>query len=271
MRPIKRIVTAIGAGLLGAILAAAPAAAHVTANPNEGRAGGFAFHEFRVGHGCGDSPTTEVSIQIPEEVVSVTPEVQPGWEIELIREDRTGEEGGEQGGNASEGTHGRAAQEEDEGDGDEEDGGGHGAAEEARVTEVRWHGGLLPSDRVDHFGLSVRYAEGIDGDAAFFPTVQTCEEGELAWIEVPGEGEDPQAFFGEAESPAPFVLLSAGEGGHGGGADDGEDSEEVALDGEPAADSDDSDTLAIVALIVGALGLVAGVGGFVRAGRRAQA
>ena len=44
-----------------------------------------------------------------------------------------------------------------------------------------------------------------------FPTIQTCEQGEAAWIEVPADGQDGD----ELELPAPaFVLTAADGGGH---------------------------------------------------------
>ena len=43
----------------------------------------------------------------------------------------------------------------------------------------------------------------------YFPTIQTCESGETAWIEIPAEGQDPE----ELESPAPGVEVVAASRG----------------------------------------------------------
>ncbi|MET0579031.1 MAG: YcnI family protein [Ilumatobacteraceae bacterium] len=81
-----------------------------------------------------------------------------------------------------------------------------------------------------------------------FPAVQTYSSGEeVAWI-------DPATGGAEPEHPAPTVQLAAA------GAS-GEDAT------APADDDDGIDALAIVALVVGALGLVAGVSALVVARR----
>jgi periplasmic copper chaperone A len=77
--PRKLIVTLGTAAALA--LTAAPAWAHVVAIPGEGPANGFHYFQLEVGHGCEDSPTTGLSVRIPEGVGSVTPEEEPGWEV----------------------------------------------------------------------------------------------------------------------------------------------------------------------------------------------
>ena len=77
-----------------------------------------------------------------------------------------------------------------------------------------------------------------------FPAVQTYSSGEeVAWIEETTEG------GAEPELPAPTLQLVAADGG----------SEEATA--APTADDEDdgTDTLSIAALVIGALGLVAGV------------
>jgi hypothetical protein len=78
--------------------------------------------------------------------------------------------------------------------------------------------------------------------------VQTYSGGEeVAWIEsIPASGEEP-------EHPAPTVQLVAAGGPATGSAT------------TPDAEDEDSDTLAIVALVVGAAGLVIGALGFATA------
>jgi uncharacterized protein YcnI len=86
-----------------------------------------------------------------------------------------------------------------------------------------------------------------DVNSLSFPAVQTYSSGEeVAWIEpTPSSGEEP-------EHPVPTLqLVSAGS-----------------EDSSSGGDDDDSSTLAVVALVVGAVGLVAGVAGLVVARRR---
>jgi uncharacterized protein YcnI len=40
---------------------------------------------FRVGHGCDGSPTTALSIAIPEGVTAIAPQAAPGWTIEASK------------------------------------------------------------------------------------------------------------------------------------------------------------------------------------------
>ena len=94
-----------------------------------------------------------------------------------------------------------------------------------------------------------------DVDSLSFPTIQTYSSGEeVAWIEpMNADGSEP-------ERPAPTVALVAASGGgeHGGSA-------------ASTTDDGDSNTLAVVALIVGGLGLVVGIGGIAMARRKPAA
>jgi uncharacterized protein YcnI len=60
--------------------------------------------------------------------------------------------------------------------------------------------------------LGVSIPEDAVGQTIYFPTIQTCEDGEAAWIEIPAEGQDGE----ELELPAPGVAVVApGEGSDG--------------------------------------------------------
>lgn len=108
------------------------------------------------------------------------------------------------------------------------------------------------------FGLSVGMPEGEPGDALTFKALQTYAGGEVVrWIGP-----------ADSDEPAPQVTLTEPEGE--GAANTGEE-ETAAPAPAPAAasDGDDggSDTLAIVALGIGVLGLVAGAAGLMLARR----
>lgn len=63
-------------------------------------------------------------------------------------------------------------------------------------------GGSIAADQEDSFGITFT-APTQPGDI-HFPVIQTCEQGEIAWIEIPAEGApDP-------EEPAPTVKITAG-------------------------------------------------------------
>lgn len=87
---MRKTLRAVGAAALTTglvVTGAAAASAHVTVTPDTTEAGSYALLTFGVPHGCGDSPTTKVSVQVPEQVVTVTPTVNPGWDVEKVMED----------------------------------------------------------------------------------------------------------------------------------------------------------------------------------------
>lgn len=256
----RRLLALTALVALGLIASAGPAAAHVTIAQTEQTAGDFTVLSFGVGHGCEGSPTVELAIQVPQEVANVTPAIVPGWDIEIETEDL-----------------------------DEPIEGSHGEVIESREAVVVYSGSLEDGFRTT-FDIGLQVPEDFEG-TMFWPTVQTCEEGDHPWIEIPEEGEDPF----ELDEPAPFINVSAG-GGDGHGHDDDEaeaeeaateggapDVAEVSLDAEetdaPAdleteltattTDGGSNDTLSIVALVAGLLGVGFGVAGFTTA-RRAR-
>ena len=227
-----------GTALILAALAlslAAPAHAHVTTTPDEADSEYFRT-SLRVSHGCEGSPTTAVRVRVPEGVESVRPEMVPGWEVELVTEEGTGQDG--------------------TGDGDD--------AAAATVTEIAWVGGSLPDSHFQEFGLSFRITEEAP-EVLYLPTVQECEQGEHAWIEIPETLEE----WHDLPEPAPYVINNVGGSGHG--AEPAEDTGGADADGA-AAESEDAETdataatadngdgpLPVLALIAGLLGLVTGV------------
>ena len=111
------------------------------------------------------------------------------------------------------------------------------------VSEITWSGGVIAPGQFMDFGLSLKMPEGNAGDKLTFKALQTYDNGEVVrWI-------GPE----DADEPAPVVTLTdaAAEGGHATAAP---------APAAPAASSDDDsgDGLSIAALIVGALGLLAG-------------
>jgi uncharacterized protein YcnI len=78
--PIFAATTLAGAALL-ALSAPLAASAHVEVDPTSAAAGSYSLLTFSVGHGCDGSPTTGITIDIPESIASVTPTVNPGWDV----------------------------------------------------------------------------------------------------------------------------------------------------------------------------------------------
>ena len=171
-----RLVAGLGAGLGLAVAVSATAAAHVSIEESEVTAGSSAIITLAFSHGCEGSPTTEVRIQMPETIPTVSPTINANWDVEKVTEALD---------TPVEGAHGEQITE--------------------RVSEVVYTARTPVEDGFrDTFELSVNIPEDAAGQTLYFPTIQTCETGESAWIEIPAEGEDHD----ELESPAPASKLS---------------------------------------------------------------
>jgi periplasmic copper chaperone A len=125
------------------------------------------------------------------------------------------------------------------------------------VGRITFTGGPIGPGEFQDFGLSLAVPDK-PGTVVTFKAIQTYSNGEVVrWIGPP-----------DSEEPAPQVKLTAAE------AEGGAAAEPAA--GQPAADGGDddggSDTLAIIALIVGIAGLAAGLAAlFLRFGARVGA
>lgn len=209
-----------------------PASAHVTATPSTSAAGAYTVATFSVGHGCEGSPTTAIEIQVPESVLSVTPSRNPFYDVEKTMEEL-----------------------------DEPITDSHGNEVTERVASIVYTAETpLPDGQRDYFELSFQVPDA-EGETLAFPTIQTCEDGETGWTQVPADGQDAD----ELETPAPAFEITAAsaEGGHGSDAEEssveqsaGETTEEPA---EQAAGADGGGSaLGWAGLVAGLLGLAAG-------------
>ncbi|MDQ4055172.1 MAG: YcnI family protein [Actinomycetota bacterium] len=178
-RPIPaRLGAATSAALLLTAVAAAPASAHVTITPSDTTAGAYTVLTVSVGHGCEGSPTTALDIQIPEQILSVTPTVLPGWEVEkkMVQLDQPVDDA-------------------------------HGTTVTERVGQVVYTADRpLPDGYRAAMELSLQLPDAA-GDTLTFPVVQRCAEGETAWTETAAEGQDPE----QLERPAPTVTITDAE------------------------------------------------------------
>lgn len=165
-------IAATAANLLVA-LSTGMAAAHVTANPNQAPADSYFRTFLRVPHGCEGASTVAVRVKMPAGVISVKPQMKPGWTIEIkVRKL------------------------------DKPIDAGHGRMITETVDEIAWRGGPLPDAYFDEFGLSMKLPAK-PGETLYFPTVQECERGVHRWIEIPAAGQK----WGDLNAPAPFIRL----------------------------------------------------------------
>lgn len=236
-RPLQLLTVAAATTTLLA-LGASGASAHVSVDPDTTTAGSYALLTFGVPHGCGESATTKVSIQIPEPITSVTPTVNPGWDVEKVMVSL-------------------ATPIDD----------GHGGQLTERVGEIVYTArSPLPDGYRDALVLSTKLPDTV-GETLVFPTVQTCQEGESAWVQVAAEGEDPH----DLDLPAPVLTVTAAEdeATHGEAETVSDESATVEAVAAPVEPSSTPLVLSWVAVALGAAGLVLGGAAFVR-GRRGQ-
>jgi uncharacterized protein YcnI len=219
----------------------ASASAHVTLQPTEAAAGDFTVLDVRVPNERDDAVTTKVDVQLPAGFVFASYQPVPGWSTQVKME--------------------KLAKPITS----------HGEEITEQVGQMTWAAesdqtGIQPGQFQD-FPISVQIP-GEAGDTLTFKALQTYDDGEVVrWIGAP-----------ESEHPAPQVLVTAAEEDHHGGAaaEEGEASAETTAaasggSGDSGGDGGDSASkgLGIAALVVGALGLLAGGTALVVSRRRA--
>jgi uncharacterized protein YcnI len=153
-------------------LAMAPALAHVTISPGQAVADTDTVGTVSVPHGCDGSPTTKVTIKIPDQLVEVAPTRNAFWDVQVIESKLA--------------TPLKAA------DGD---------AITQKVTEIVYTAKTaLPANERDAFELSFHVPAKV-GDVLLFPTIQKCEVGEADWTQTVAPG------AAEPENPAPAITI----------------------------------------------------------------
>jgi periplasmic copper chaperone A len=216
---MRKTVLSTLAAAVGLLAAVPVAGAHIGTTPGEATAGSRAVIAFRVGHGCEDSPTTSLTIRIPAGVVFVTPEFVPGWNV-AVKEGKLASPVVAEGETITEG-----------------------------VTEVTWTGGPLNPHEFMEFGISMLLPD-TPGKALHFPTIQRCQKGQTAWVQLAAEGAP------EPDRPAPAVQLTSAE------------PEPAPAPPPPPPAEDDLSGADMAALGMGGAGLLAGVTALVVATRR---
>lgn len=224
------------------VVLSAPAFAHVSVQP-EGTAakGGYAVVDFKVPNERDDASTTKLEVTFPTDhpLASALPEPMDGWNIKVTKSKLT----------KPIEVHGKKISE--------------------AVSKITWtaDGKGVGPGYFEKFPVSVG-ALPEDADELTFKALQTYSDNEVVrWIEVQKDGAE------EPENPAPVLPLSAAsEDGHAHGstAEDASDksktAENTAADTSTAPGSSDTTArvLAVVGIVVGALGVAYGV----LAGRR---
>jgi uncharacterized protein len=237
---IMKRITLASAVTLSALAVPAVAQAHVTLQPKTAAAGAYVVEDVRVPNETDDAVTTKVAVQFPEGFAEASYQTIPGWSVKVVKE--------------------KLATPVKTDDGEITEG----------VKTITWTAkskadGIAPGQFQD-FPLSVQIP-GKAGDTLTFKALQTYSDGTVArWIGAP-----------DADKPAPQVQVTEAADDHHAtaapAADDTATTENTAASAPVAATSSaedsDSNTLAIIALVVGALGLLAAGASLLSARRRA--
>ena len=232
---MRRIAIVFAAAGIALVAAAAPAWAHVKVDPESAPKGSDAVLAFVVPNEKAPATTTKVVVQFPTDhpIAEAQTEVIPGWTADVATTKVT------------------TPIKTDNGDVNE------------AVKSVTWTatGAGIGAENFQEFRVSVGLPD--DADSLTFPTTQTYSDGSTVdWVQVtPAGGPEP-------DNPAPVLTLTAGEGS-------GTTPTTAAPAGTAAAasdvkksDVDSAKTIAIIGIVVGALGLIAGIGGLTMARRK---
>jgi uncharacterized protein YcnI len=228
----RRTRLASAAAALAASLALPTAAgAHVTLHPGSVPAGAETELVVRVPNERDDAATTKVALQLPHGFVGAEYEQQPGWSVKVV--------------------HAHLARPIQTDDGPISD----------EVREIVWtadRGGGIPPGAFADFPIAVLVPD--DAGTLTFKALQTYSNGEVVrWIGPPS-----------ADEPAPLVTVTAAAAGDGEASHDAASAAPVSAAGAANDDGGDgpSTGLVVVALVLGALGLIAGGLALLRGGRR---
>ena len=139
---------------------------------------------FKVGHGCGNSPTRQIVVDIPAGVQGAKPMPKAGWRLEVTREKLA----------QPYTSHGRTITED--------------------VSRISWTAktpeDFLPNGFYDEFVL----VSGLPEQAGimYWPVQQVCEQGRMDWVEIPKPGQN----IADLKSPAAAleIMPSAGTSEH---------------------------------------------------------
>ena len=205
--------------LAGALALTPAAGAHVTLNPGEWEAGGFARFAVRVPNERDNARTTRITLQFPESVISARFQPHPTCKrtTKMAQLAEPIEEEGEE-------------------------------PITERIASVTWTCPGIAPDEFEEFGLSFQVPE-TPGEDLMFPAVQTYSSGEVVrWIAA-----DP-----EADTPAPRIAVLPPEE-EGAEAASASPPPPPATAEAAEADTDDDDGRTNLALGLGGAGLAAGL------------
>jgi uncharacterized protein YcnI len=231
---VRRITVFLAVTVVAVVALAGTAWAHVTVEPTSAPKGSDAVLTFIVPNEKENATTTKVEVQFPTDhpIADALVQAMPGWTSDVAT------------------LHVTSAIQTDNG------------PVNTAVKSVTWtatDGKGITKDHFAQFAVSVGLPD--DADSLTFPAIQTYSDGSTVnWVQVtPPGGPEP-------DDPAPVLTLTAGEAG--GSTTASTVPAGTASNSVKQSDVDNAKTVAIIGVIVGALGLIAGVAAIVLGRRR---
>lgn len=168
--------TAVACGTAALMLTGVSgASAHVGITPDKTTANSYALLTFGIPHGCEESGTTKMTITLPAELDDAQPTVNPNWTVQKIVEQLPEPK--------------KLAD---------------GASITQRTSQIIYTAKApLNHELRDALVLSVKLPDTA-GKTLYFPTLQSCEQGQTDWSQIPQDGQDAHAL----EAPAPAVTVT---------------------------------------------------------------
>jgi uncharacterized protein YcnI len=247
---VRKFLASVGIGAVLSLRAATPAWAHVTVNPNAATKGGFSKLTFRVPNEEDSASTVGLEVLFPPDapIPFVSVKAHPGWTYttEMTKLDKPI--------TTSDGQISEV------------------------VSKITWKGGTIGAGEFDEFDVSAGPLPM--ADKLTFKALQTYSNGDIVrWIETPdSDGKEPAhpaPVLNLADAPKATEGASMGMGALAGNtAPTGTASSAhttATVDFTTVAKKssvDDANTLAVVALVVGIVGVAIGVGGVTLRRRR---
>ena len=172
---------AAGAFYICAAACFVPASAHVVLEYQVAPAAASYKATFKVGHGCGASPTRQIVVDIPAGVRGARPMPKPGWALEVVREKLK----------EPYTSHGRSITDD--------------------VVRVTWTAktaeDMLPNAHYDEFVLVA--TTPAQAGTLYWPVRQACAEGRNDWVQIPQAGQK----LSDLKSPAAALEVLPGGAG----------------------------------------------------------
>lgn len=157
------------------------ASAHVVLEYQVAPAGASYKATFKVGHGCGGSPTRQIAVDIPAGMRGARPMPKPGWTLDVQREKLA----------QPTTSHGRSITDD--------------------VVRVTWTAktaeDMLPNAHYDEFVLVA--TTPAQAGTVYWSVRQACAEGRNDWVDVPAAGQK----LSDLKSPAAALEILPTGGG----------------------------------------------------------